>query len=95
MIVSGRGDWSVRRFAAEQGNIIVKSLAEPIITEAGSRKTIWTRRVAAAELADLTGLELTTHLFQKRIPKAYEIRLTAVGKHDFVVAIHATPPPRV
>jgi ATP-grasp ribosomal peptide maturase len=79
----------VRRFAAEQGDIIVKSLAEPIIAEAGSQKAIWTRRVTAPELADLTGLELTTHLFQERIPKAYEIRLTVVGKRDFAVAIHA------
>lgn len=79
----------VRRFAAEQGDIIVKSLAEPIIAEAGTQKAIWTRRVTAAELADLTGLELTTHLFQEWIPKAYEIRLTVVGKRHFAVAIHA------
>jgi hypothetical protein len=32
----------VRRFAAEQGDIIVKTLAEPIIAEAGSQKAIWT-----------------------------------------------------
>ncbi|MGH3865508.1 MAG: ATP-grasp ribosomal peptide maturase [Pseudonocardiaceae bacterium] len=82
----------VRRFAAEQGDIIVKSLAEPIIAEAGSQKAIWTRRVAAAELANLTGLELTTHLFQELIPKAYDIRLTVVGKRDFAVAIHAHSP---
>ncbi len=79
----------VRRFAAEHGDIIVKSLAEPIIAEAGTQKAIWTRRVAATELADLTGLELTTHLFQEWIPKAYEIRLTVVGKRHFAVAIHA------
>jgi len=79
----------VRRFAAEHGDIIVKSLAEPIIAEAGSQKAIWTRRVAAPEMADLIGLELTTHLFQEWVPKAYEIRLTVVGERDFAVAIHA------
>ncbi|MGQ0778727.1 MAG: hypothetical protein ACT4NY_30655 [Pseudonocardiales bacterium] len=79
----------VRQFAADQGEIIVKSLAEPIIAEVGSQKVIWTRRVAAAELTDLAGVELTTHLFQKWIPKAYEIRLTVVGKRHFAVAIHA------
>jgi ATP-grasp ribosomal peptide maturase len=79
----------VRRFAAEQGDIIGKSLAEPIIAESGSQKAIWTRRVTAPELADLAGLELTTHLFQEWIPKAYEVRLTVVGKRDFAVAIHA------
>lgn len=79
----------VRRFAAEQGDIIVKSLAESIIAEAGSQKAIWTRRVTAPELADLAGLEVTAHLFQEWIPKAYETRLTVVGKRDFAVAIHA------
>jgi ATP-grasp ribosomal peptide maturase len=79
----------VRRFAAEQGAIIVKSLAKPIIAEAGSQKAIWTRRVTAPELVDLAGLELTTHLFQEWIPKAYEVRMTVVGKRDFAVTIHA------
>lgn len=40
-------------------------------------------------MADLSGVELTTHLFQEWIPKAYEIRLTVVGRRDFAVAIHA------
>lgn len=79
----------VRRFAAEQGDIIIKPLAEPIIAEAGSQKAIWTRRVMTAELTDLAGLEVTAHLFQKWIPKAYEVRLTVVGKRHFAVAIHA------
>lgn len=78
-----------RRFAAEMDDLIVKSLAEPIIAEGGTQKTIWTRRVDAAELTELAGLELTTHLFQQWIPKAYEVRLTVVGKHHFAVAIHA------
>lgn len=79
----------VRRFAAVMGDLIVKPLAEPIIAEAGTQKTIWTRRVGSAELAALAGLELTTHLFQKWIPKAYEVRLIMVGSQAFAVAIHA------
>jgi ATP-grasp ribosomal peptide maturase len=79
----------VRRFAAEQGDIIVKSLAEPIIAEADTQKAIWTRRVAAEDLADLAGVGLTTHLFQEWIPKAYEMRLAVAGKRHFAVAIHA------
>lgn len=78
-----------RRFAAAAGDLVVKALAEPIIAEAGEQKTIWTRRVGAAELSDLAGLELTTHLFQEWVPKAYEVRLTMVGKRPFAVAIHA------
>lgn len=54
-----------RRFAAEVDELIVKPLAEPIIAECDTQKIIWTRRVDAAELIDPTGLELTTHLFQR------------------------------
>ncbi|MGH3700333.1 MAG: hypothetical protein ACRDQY_12825 [Pseudonocardiaceae bacterium] len=79
----------VRQFAVEHGDIIIKPLAEPIIAEAGSQKAIWTRRVTASELTDLTGLEVTAHLFQNWIPKAYEVRLTVVGKRHFAVAIYA------
>ncbi|MGH3622785.1 MAG: hypothetical protein ACRDQ5_13465, partial [Sciscionella sp.] len=79
----------VRRFAAEVGDIIVKPLAEPIIAEAGTQKTVWTRRIPAAELIDLAGVELTMHLFQKWLVKAYEVRLTVVGSHVFPVAIYA------
>lgn len=78
-----------RRFAAAVGDLVVKALAEPIIAEAGSQKVIWTRQVGAAELSDLAGIELTTHLFQEWVPKAYEVRLTMVGKRPFAVAIHA------
>lgn len=79
----------VRQFAAQFGELVVKPLAEPIIAESGEQKVMWTRRVGPLELADLAGLELTTHLFQQWIPKAYEIRLTVVGEHSFAVAIHA------
>lgn len=79
----------VRRFAAEFADIIVKPLAEPIVAEAGTQKIIWTRRVAISELSDLAGVELTAHLFQEYVPKAYDVRLTVVGRHEFAVAIHS------
>lgn len=78
----------VRAFAAEVGEIIVKPLAEPIVSEAGGQKVVWTRRIAKPELADLVGVELTMHLFQQHLPKAYDVRLTVVGSHVFAVAIH-------
>lgn len=78
----------VRRFAAEVGDIVVKPLAEPIVHEAGTHTVAWTRRIASSELADLAGVEVTAHLFQQWLPKAYEVRLTVVGRHMFPIAIH-------
>ena len=79
----------VRAFAAEVGEMIVKPLAEPIVSEAGGQKVVWTRRITPSELADLAGVELTMHLFQQWIPKACDLRLTVVGSQVFPGAIHA------
>ncbi|HET9256532.1 MAG TPA: hypothetical protein VFO16_15230 [Pseudonocardiaceae bacterium] len=47
-IITNAAD-KVRQFAADQGEIIIKPLAEPIIAEAGSQKAIWTRRVSPTD----------------------------------------------
>ncbi len=78
-----------RAFAAEIGEIVVKPLAEPIVSEAGGQKAVWTRRITPSDLTDLAGVELTMHLFQQWIPKTCDVRLTVVGPHMFPVAIHA------
>lgn len=83
---------AVRQFAEAAGDLVVKSLAEPIIAEAGTQHVVWTRKTGHAELTDLAGLELTTHLFQEWVPKAYEVRLIMVGEKSFAVAIHAHSP---
>lgn len=79
----------VRTFVAEVGEVVVKPLAEPIVSEAGGQKAVWTRRISSTDLTDLVGVELTMHLVQQWIPKACDVRLTVVGPHLFPVAIHA------
>lgn len=88
-LITNRAE-AVREFASRCGELIVKPLAEPIIEEAGTYTPVWTRRVTEAELARLTRVETTAHLFQRWIPKAYEVRLTVVGAQLFPVAIHAS-----
>lgn len=84
---------AVRRFADEVGPVVVKPLATPIVEEAGGSTVAWTRRVETAEMVELAGVEQTAHLFQREItPKAFEVRMTVVGPHRFVVAIHAGSP---
>ncbi|MEV0730617.1 ATP-grasp ribosomal peptide maturase [Polymorphospora sp. NPDC050346] len=80
---------AARKFAARYGDLIVKPLAEPIVEEAGSHTAVWTRKVIAADLDDLAGVETTAHLFQQWVPKRFEVRLTVVGDRMFPVAIHA------
>lgn len=79
----------LREFAREVGEVVVKTLAEPIVGEAGTLTPVWTRRLTAADLADLTGVETTALLAQEYVVKSHDVRVTAVGRHRFAVAIHA------
>lgn len=83
---------AVHRFANEVGQLVVKPLAEPIVEEAGTYTAVWTRRLAHEDLQDLEGVAATAHLFQQWVPKAFEVRLTVVGRRLFPVAIHAGSP---
>jgi len=42
-----------------------------------------------AELADLRGIEATTHQFQRWVSKLYDCRVIAIGGRIFAFAIHA------
>lgn len=80
---------AIRDFATELGDVVLKPLAEPIVAEAGGFTPVWTRRLSADDLADLAGVETTAHMVQEYVDKAYDVRVTAVGRRTFAVAIHA------
>lgn len=81
----------VRAFAAEIGGPLAgKNLAGAALMESGRVQMAYTRRLESADLADLTGVDVTAHLFQRFIDdKAFEVRATVVGKRVFAAAIHA------
>ena len=80
----------VRAFAAEHGQIVVKTLAFGAIVEDGGAAMLYTHALAPGDLEDLSGVQTTTHLFQKFIAdKAFEARVTAVGNRLFAAAVHA------
>jgi len=93
-LITNRAD-AVRRFARQTaGPIVVKPLGYASVLEAGGRRAMYTHLLTDAELVDPQGVEATAHLFQRYIDaKAYELRLTVVGRGDdarlFPVAIHA------
>nr|WP_245556162.1 RimK domain-containing protein [Actinopolyspora mortivallis] len=77
----------VREFATEP--TITKLLGSNTISEDGTRKVSWSRLLDQAELDDLRGIETTTHLLQRWVPKAFETRVIAIGGQLFAAAIHA------
>jgi ATP-grasp ribosomal peptide maturase len=53
----------------------------------GNAHALWTTQVRADEITD--AVRLTAHQFQQWIPKAYEVRVTAVEYRMFAAEIHA------
>lgn len=82
---------TVRRFAAT-GRTVTKMLGSNSLTEEGVLKLSFTRIVGdpeLADIADLRGVETTTHLFQRWVPKHHEVRMTVIGEHITAAAITA------
>ncbi|MDQ2706949.1 MAG: RimK domain-containing protein [Actinomycetota bacterium] len=81
-------DAAVRSFATA-GATVAKALGAPSIVEPGGRATAFTQRLDDTDLADLRGVELTTHQFQRWVPKAWEARVIVAGQRLFTAGIHA------
>lgn len=74
----------VRAFARAQGPIIYKPLTGGLLDDG---RVIYASPVDPADLD--SGVGLTAHLFQRAIPKAYELRITIVDGHVFAARIDA------
>ncbi|SMD23133.1 ATP-grasp ribosomal peptide maturase [Lentzea albidocapillata] len=79
---------AVRRFACG-GEVVTKAFGSPSIREEGVRKVTFTALVTESDLADLRGIEVSAHQFQRWVPKLCEARVIVVGDRLFAAAIHA------
>ena len=59
----------------------------------GEVRRIYTNVLGQAELAALDGLELGAMIFQERVEKACELRVTAVGRRLFTAAVDSQTNP--
>jgi ATP-grasp ribosomal peptide maturase len=86
----------VRDFAKRHPHIVIKPLGANVLHEGGVRKVAHTHLLSSRELADLSGLSITTHLLQQWVEcKDHEVRLTAVGTSLFAASILAGSPDSV
>jgi glutathione synthase/RimK-type ligase-like ATP-grasp enzyme len=79
---------AVRKFAAD-GPMVTKLVGGMALDEEGVRKNVYTRLLEAEDLTDLRGVEHTTHVFQRWVPKAQECRVTVIGQHITAAEITA------
>ncbi|MCD9143631.1 ATP-grasp ribosomal peptide maturase [Streptomyces albireticuli] len=81
---------TVRAFAGDTGGpLICKPVATPAFIEGGQLKIVYTRKLTAHDLDDLTGIDTTAHLFQRWVDKTHEVRLTVVGDRTLAAEVHA------
>ncbi|MGH3809113.1 MAG: ATP-grasp ribosomal peptide maturase [Pseudonocardiaceae bacterium] len=80
---------SARRFAGDVPHeTITKALGPSGITEDGQVAVAYTRRLSAADFADPAAVAATATTLQRFVPKAFEVRLTVIGRSMFPVAIY-------
>lgn len=80
---------AVREFAATHDQIVSKVLGANVVWEQGRRTVAHTRLLDKRDLADLSGVEATAHLFQHYVVKEFDVRSVVVGSRVLSVAIHA------
>lgn len=85
-IVTNRPD-DARRFVEQHGVAVYKPLWSTDYVEDGEARTIWVRAVSADELDE--SVAATAHLFQARLDKAADVRVTVVGDKVFCVRIES------
>ncbi|GAB2787368.1 ATP-grasp ribosomal peptide maturase [Streptomyces daliensis] len=66
--------------------VVYKGLGGGVLGPEGKRQFLPVALVSAGQVDD--GVNGTAHLFQERVDKAYEVRLTVIGSRVFPVAIH-------
>ncbi|TXS50107.1 ATP-grasp ribosomal peptide maturase [Streptomyces sp. t39] len=74
-----------RTFIKEHGQVIFKPLSVPLYLRDGVSQTVTVAEVAAEEIDD--AVAGTMHLFQARVDKEADVRVTVVGERIFAVRI--------
>lgn len=84
---------AVRRFAKSCRSGLITKMpvsAQVSMGEGAGRQVVYTRRIQPDVLADLRGLELCPMIFQERLEKGLELRVTVVGREIFAASVDSS-----
>ncbi len=82
---------AVRAFAEEcGGDVVTKMLSSFAVHEGGREQVVFTNPLSAQDLAELDGLDLCPMVFQERVEKRLELRVTVLGERVFTASIDST-----
>lgn len=77
-------------FDRHAGRVVVKMQHSFAVVREGEEHVVFTNDVAERDLVDLSGLAFSPMVFQEKIEKAYELRVTVVGQRVFTARVDAT-----
>lgn len=87
-VITNSGD-AVIEFVSDHSDVVSKPLGGAGMTSNGQAYVNYTHRLTTADLGDLDGVGMTASTVQERIPKAFEVRVTAIGDDWFPIRIDA------
>ncbi|MGW2016849.1 ATP-grasp ribosomal peptide maturase [Streptomyces sp. NPDC001927] len=76
---------AARAFVRRHESVVYKPLHNPVYLVDGISNVVKIAEVAAADIDD--SVSGTAHLFQQRVPKTADVRVTVIGEHVFSVRI--------
>jgi len=80
----------IRRFLEDnEGHVIYKPLRPAQWETPRGVACLFTSDVTLADLPDDDLLQVSTGIFQRKLPKAYEVRVTCFGDHAFAAKLHS------
>ncbi len=73
-------------YAFHRGDLIVKPISQTRVSN-DEPKVIFTNLLKSEVMDQIDQLDLTPCIFQRRVPKSYELRVTVVGDNVFAAAV--------
>lgn len=82
-------DLDAARTLLSQGQVVGKPHRQAVVEIEGAEHVMFTTRIDPLTEEDREALQYAPVIFQRLIPKQYDVRVTVVGEQVFPVAIHS------
>tara|TARA_R110000751_G_scaffold54003_1_gene116458 strand:- start:452 stop:1402 length:951 start_codon:yes stop_codon:yes gene_type:complete len=82
-------DLDAARTLFDNGPVVAKPHRQAVVENDGAEHVMFTSRIEAVAEEDRETLQYAPVIFQRLIPKKFDIRVTVVGEQVFSVAIHS------
>ena len=91
-LISNRPE-SIREFYQQQRSIIAKPVRSGYVVKSGVECAVFTTKLEDEVMNDLSDAALSPTIYQELLPKAYDVRVTIVGRKLFAVSIDSQSDP--